>query len=165
MPAIPSENRPGPPVARATSSTLTLRSKPEIPATNYIFVKTRQEPVTGAQCFSKCAQLLTPRAGVFHIDPELRTVALDKASATAIDRRVYNCAHRQKHRHHSRKNFKKRTDLPDPNAIFETRQGALALDLHVVASPHCHGAVHARTLIQATTRQGPLDIKVVCIGL
>ncbi|KAF8491284.1 hypothetical protein JB92DRAFT_1271842 [Gautieria morchelliformis] len=137
-----SPRRPIPPIPRTISNTSDPRSKPPNVATNFLFVKTRQEPVNG----------------VFCIDPELQAIAPDKEGATATDRREYNRTHRQRHHHHSRKGFKKRTDLPDPNAIFETRQGAIQLDISVVASPPA--ATHSRTLIQATARQGPVDIKV-----
>ncbi|KAF8587933.1 hypothetical protein K439DRAFT_1630252 [Ramaria rubella] len=139
VPEPPLPPIPVPPMPRASSSTLTLH-KPNL-ATNYLFVKTRQEPVTG----------------LFHIDPELQTVALDKTGATAVDRRHYNCKHRQRHRHHGSKSFKKRFDLPDPNAIFEARQGDVSLDLSIVARPQ---ATNSRTLVQAMTRQGNIDIKI-----
>jgi hypothetical protein len=129
-------------------------------------MKTRHDPITGNGHFSTISSYpystYTTCLGEFHIDPDLDTVALDKDGVTTVDRRHYNQRHMQKHRHHGRRGCRKRAELPTPNAIFETRRGAIALDLAVVPGvKHWH----SRALVQAATRHGSVDINVVRIRL
>ncbi|KAF8519024.1 hypothetical protein BU17DRAFT_90519 [Hysterangium stoloniferum] len=148
--APPLVNRPVPPIPRAASSPQ-LRPVPSssqafvqrpahpIPATNFLFMQTSNESIIGA----------------WNIDPDMSTAAL--AGPTGVDRKQYNIKHRQRHRHHGKKSFKKRKDLPAPNIIFGSRSGPMSIQLSVVAPPN---AVHSRALVQAHSKSGQIQINI-----
>ncbi|KIJ55745.1 hypothetical protein M422DRAFT_24271 [Sphaerobolus stellatus SS14] len=120
-----------------------LSPKPTNPACNHVFIRTKHEPVRGT----------------FNIDSELAAFALDKSGASAVDRRIIMQKNRQRHRHHQRKAFRRQQFKLDPSAIFGTRDAPIDIDLSLVSPPEGELKVH-KTLVQASTKRGDIDIRV-----
>lgn len=139
-----------------------LRSTPikrEIVATNYLFLQTRKEPIQGTKntkpLFFQIIDF-NVATDTFHIDPDLPMVELDKTGKLSINRQLYNKEHKQKHRHHTKKNKNLKNRVP--NAIFQSKSGGLSLNLALVAPPL---AAASNALIQASSKKGNIDIKIV----
>ncbi|GJJ10989.1 hypothetical protein Clacol_005218 [Clathrus columnatus] len=125
--------------------------KRDILPTNFLYLHTRKDPIVGKD-------LLVP-SSIYHVDPDLPMVELDKTGTLAISRQDYNKKNKQKHRHHSKKN--KRIKNQVPNAIFQSKSGDISLHLAVVAPPLVGSSP---ALIQAASKKGNIDIKIPFIN-
>ena len=68
--------------------------------------------------------------------------------------------HRQKHRHHKRRAYKKNKKGPlDPSVILGTNDAPISVELSLLSPP---GEFEKRrTLVQASTKRGDIDMHIV----